>query len=210
VSGELAHKLVLTPQSDAVLSEYRRLALALDEARKASGIKIVQVTSAAPHEGKTLTAVNLALTLSETFARRVLLVDANFGSPKMHELFFVSSGSGLADHLASGGAGEAPVMELTPHLSFMQAGSSPVELGTGDGVRAALLRASVSYEWVILDSAPISAGDQPVALARSVGAVLLVVDATCSADRVARTVDAVGRERVLGVVVNRAAIAQLA
>jgi Mrp family chromosome partitioning ATPase len=43
------------------------------------------VTSAVPREGKTLTVVNLALTLSESYGRRVLLVDADLRRPSIHE-----------------------------------------------------------------------------------------------------------------------------
>ena len=51
------------------------------------GLKTLMLTSALPAEGKTLTTVNLALTLSESYARRVLIVDADLRWPSVHKVF---------------------------------------------------------------------------------------------------------------------------
>jgi Mrp family chromosome partitioning ATPase len=74
-------KLVVGASHDSVSTEqYRRLAAALHDAQVAKGLKTVMVTSAVPREGKTLTIVNLALTLSESYGRRVLLIDCRLAS----------------------------------------------------------------------------------------------------------------------------------
>ena len=52
-----------------------------------------------PSEGKTLTATNLALTLSESYQRKVLLIDADLRRPSLHEAFQVPSVTGLSDGL---------------------------------------------------------------------------------------------------------------
>ena len=71
-------KLVIGPEVDAAsVEQYRRLAAMLHEAQVEKGLKTVMVTSAGPGDGKTLTVVNLGLTLSESYGRRVLLVDDN-------------------------------------------------------------------------------------------------------------------------------------
>ena len=59
------------------------------------------VTSAAPDEGKTLTVVNLALTLSESCSRRVLLIDADLRRPQIHDMFRLPNSRGLTDFLRS-------------------------------------------------------------------------------------------------------------
>ena len=58
------------------------------------------IASAVPGEGKTLTATNLALTLSESYQRRVLLIDADLRRPSLHEVFQARHArSGLSDGL---------------------------------------------------------------------------------------------------------------
>ena len=59
------------------------------------------VTSALPSEGKTLTATNLALTLSESYQRRVLVIDADLRRPRMHEMFALADRAGLTDSLTA-------------------------------------------------------------------------------------------------------------
>ena len=61
--------------------QYRRLAATLYHAQEHSGTKVVMITSAVAGEGKTLTATNLALTLSESYHLRVLLIDADLRRP---------------------------------------------------------------------------------------------------------------------------------
>ena len=81
-------RLVVSPDaSRAAVEQYRRVAAGLQEIQDRSAwagpaslertLKAVLVTSALPGEGKTLTVVNLALTLSEHYGRRVLVIDAD-------------------------------------------------------------------------------------------------------------------------------------
>src|SRR5688572_18400113 len=84
VDPDIEARLATGGLSAVPLEQYRRLAAALHEAQAESGLKTVMLTSASPREGKTLTAVNLALTLSESYARRVLLIDADLRGPSVH------------------------------------------------------------------------------------------------------------------------------
>src|SRR4029077_15497258 len=81
-SGE---KLVVHADAEASLVEqFRRLAATLHHAQTQSDTRTVMIASAGEAEGKTLTATNLALTLSESYQRRVLLVDADLRRPSVH------------------------------------------------------------------------------------------------------------------------------
>ena len=66
-------RLVSSTADFVGVEQYRRLAASLHDAQLTKGLRVVTVTSALPRDGKTLTAVNLALTLSESYSRRVLL-----------------------------------------------------------------------------------------------------------------------------------------
>ena len=67
--------------------QFRRLAATLHHAQLVQKLKVIMVTSAIAGEGKTLTATNLALTLSESYRRDVLLIDADLRRPSLHDVF---------------------------------------------------------------------------------------------------------------------------
>ena len=79
------------------------------------------ITSALPHEGKTLTVVNLALTLSESYARRVLVIDADLRAPSLHTILDIPNDRGLSEALRDG-QHELPFTEVSSRLSALTAG----------------------------------------------------------------------------------------
>jgi hypothetical protein len=83
-------------------------------------LKTLMVTSALPAEGKTLTISNIALTLSESYSRRVLLVDADLRRPTIHEVFSLPNSTGLSEALRAGG--QPAIREVSPRLSVLPAG----------------------------------------------------------------------------------------
>ena len=85
-----------------VVEQYRRLAASLHQLQEDTGLKTLMVASATPREGKTLTIANLALTLSGSYRRRVLLIDADLRRPSLHEVFCLPKTIGLSEALRSG------------------------------------------------------------------------------------------------------------
>src|SRR2546427_597266 len=76
-AGFYAEKLVVTERPEqSTIEQYRKLAATLHHAQTERQLKVVMVSSAVSGDGKTLTSTNLALTLSESYRRRVLLIDA--------------------------------------------------------------------------------------------------------------------------------------
>ena len=83
-----------------VAEEYNKLKTTiLRLANSESGKNTFLVTSAVPSEGKTLTAANLALSMARSTDYSVVLVDADFRRPSIHELFGIEQGPGLAQCL---------------------------------------------------------------------------------------------------------------
>src|SRR6185436_16537404 len=118
-------KLIVHPDMPPMLgAQYRRLAAALHEMQQQSGLKVVMVSSAVPGEGKTLTVANLALTISESYHRRTLLIDADLRRPRIHEIFGMSKVPGLADVLAAPGF-QFPLVQASAWLTVLTAGHSP-------------------------------------------------------------------------------------
>src|SRR5688572_7603735 len=123
LSAAVLEKLVVTPVIGAQsVEEYRRLAAVLHLTQAERGIKVIMVTSAQPGEGKTLTAVNIALTLSESYRRSVLLVDADLRRPTLHEIFQVPNVAGLNDGLKGSVDRKLALVRYSPHLAILPAG----------------------------------------------------------------------------------------
>ena len=68
------------------MEEFRQLAATLHQTQATNNLRVVMVTSAEPNEGKSTTALNLALTFSESYKRKVLLIDADLRRPSLHEI----------------------------------------------------------------------------------------------------------------------------
>ena len=80
------------------------------------------VASAVAGEGKTLTAANLALTFSESYQKRVLLIDGDLRRPTLHSVFRLETTSGLADGLSSTSDTKVMVRQVSTRLAVLPAG----------------------------------------------------------------------------------------
>lgn len=192
----------------ALVEQYRHLAAVMHHAQKASGVRTVMVTSALPSEGKTLTATNLALTLSESYQRRVLLIDADLRRPRMSEMFAIPPGAGLTDALTVERADRLPVHQVTPHLWVLTAGRmlpDPMSLLVSPAMKQLIDDAREAFDWVVVDTPPIAILSDANLLSAMIDTSLLVVSAQSTPyPMVQRAAQAIGPNRILGVVLNRA------
>ena len=207
--SRLAQKVVTDETIMAASREqYRRLAATLHDEQAANGNKVIMIVSAVQGEGKTLTSTNLALTLSESYRRRVLLVDADLRQPSLHGVFGLDNSAGLLEALTAAEDAPFPVRHVSPHLAVLTAGqpsSDPMAGLTSARMRGLIEEARESFEWVILDTPPVALLPDANLLASMVDAAVIVVRAgSTSYELVKRAVDAIGRIRVLGVVLNGA------
>ena len=188
--------------------QYRRLAASLHQAQGTKGFKVAMVASAVAGEGKTLTAANLALTLSESYRRNVLLIDADLRRPSLHTVFRLEGAPGLLDGLAANGETRLRLHKLSSRLTVLPAGeptSDPIGALTSDRMRHLIAEARDVFDWVIIDTPPVGLLTDAALLASMADGILLVVKADSTAyDLVNRALDLIGRERVIGVVLNRA------
>jgi capsular exopolysaccharide synthesis family protein len=207
-ADEVESKVVVdTTTSIAIVEEYRRLAASLHQLHITAGLRTLMVSSALPRDGKTLTSTNLALTLAESFGRRVLLIDADLRRPSIHNVFNLPNSKGLADGLRSTAVGTPPLIEVSNQLTVLPAGTpdqNPLAGLTSERMQAVIKGASERFDWVIIDTPPIGLISDANLMADLVDGVLLVIGAgTTAYAAVARAVAAFGRERIVGVVLNR-------
>jgi capsular exopolysaccharide synthesis family protein len=205
--AHLMDKIVLGDQANTGLVEQcRRVAAVLHHAQAQRGVRSVMVGSAVAAEGKTLTATNLALTLSHSFDRRVLLIDADLRRPSVHEMFGLQNGHGLVDNLRLPG-GRLPVQNVSRNLWVLTAGqptSDPMSALVSDMMKQLLADAMEQFDWVIVDTPPVALIPDANLLASMVDKALLVISAsTTPYPLVKRAAAAIGAERILGVILNR-------
>ena len=203
-----AEKLATASADSTSTEQYRRLAGRLYVAQAESGMRIVMVTSAMPGEGKTLTATNLALTLAESYKRQVLLIDADLRRPWVHEMFQIPNVSGLNDGLRTPDERKVPLLRLTDHLTVLTAGRpdrDPMSVLSSERMQRVIREAGARFDWVIIDTPPVALLTDAHLLAALVDSVILVIQAgKTPLPAINKAVQAVGRDRVMGVVLNRA------
>jgi capsular exopolysaccharide synthesis family protein len=189
-----------------VVEQYRRLAAILNDLQSQRGVRTLMVSSAAPREGKTLTITNLALTLSESYQQRVLLIDADLRRPSLHEVLGIVNGPGLSDVVRSG-ALEFPSVELTQHLSVLTAGRTDSTLLaqlTSESMKRALAHAATQFDWVLMDTPPVGLLPDAQLVERLCEAAIFVIGAGVAPyEFVQRSIASLGPERIIGTVLNR-------
>jgi protein-tyrosine kinase len=208
-SGDDRFKVVVGPLANgAVVEQYRRLAAVLHHAQVERRARSVMVASAAPAEGKTLTSTNLALTLSGSYQRRVLLIDADLRRPSIHTIFNLPNEVGLVDALTQTTGGRLPVQAVSPTLWVLTAGRpSPDPMGSlvSGAMKELLTQAMETFDWVVVDTPPVAILSDANLLAGMIDTALIVVGARSTPyPLVQRAVEAIGASRILGVVLNRA------
>jgi len=170
----------------------------------------ILVTSASPHEGKSRTAANLAISLSQA-GYRTLLVDADLRRPSQHLTFRRIRNLGLTNLILE----DVPEDRLfssdvnVPNLWLLASGPippNPAELLGSTKMQALLHHLSTSYDFLVVDSPPVTAVTDPCILATRLDGCLLVVEQRHSkyADvaRAKAQIERVGGH-VIGVVLNK-------
>jgi capsular exopolysaccharide synthesis family protein len=208
LSDAVREKLVIGEQAHPAMREqFRKLAASLYGLREQRRVKTVLVVSAVPGEGKTLTAANLALTLSESYRSRVLLVDADLRRPTLHLVFDIPNKIGLKEGLAEAAQGTLSPVSVSDHLEVLTAGSAnidPMGALTSERMRLVLSEATAAFDWVILDTPPVELLPDAKLLASMADVGILVVQAGSTKCGLAqRVVEALGRELIVGVVLNQ-------
>ena len=160
--------------------------------------------------GCTTTAVNFAIALARDPELRVLLVDVNLRTPKLHEIFKIDHALGLTDLSANSDTMTSMIKKVGPeNLSVLTCGgnySLPVGLFESAQFDQLLKTASEGFDYVILDAPPMPKFSECRVLCTKVDGVILVLQAGKTRRQVAlkakKALEEAGA-KVLGVVLNR-------
>lgn len=198
-----------TPDSRRAAEEFRaiRTALLLSHPDKALGS--ILVSSTLDSEGKSTTALNLAIALAKN-GSRTLLVDLDLRRAQLTGYFDARGRHGLSAHLAGNTDLSPEVIETPfPNLYFLPAGPpppNPAELVGAQRMNTAMQLLTGLFDSVIFDTPPALHVSDAYVLARKVDGVVLVTQAGRTRRRLARTIvhrfTLIGAN-VVGTVLNR-------
>jgi capsular exopolysaccharide synthesis family protein len=167
------------------------------------------VTSSQPLEGKTVTAMNIAVTLARNGAP-VLLIDADLRNGDCHRLLGIQNGHGLTNVLTGNGNATEFIKKTTlDNLYLLSRGErapNPTALLGSEKMRQLLESLQTDFPLIILDSAPLLPITDTVLLSTKVEGVLLVVKAQDVSRYVVRQACerlVYVKTKILGVVLNQ-------
>jgi protein-tyrosine kinase len=195
----------LRPLSPAA-EQYRSLRSRIAQAENGHGLRVIQVSSPGRRDGKTVTALNLALTMAQEFQRRVLMLDADLRQPRAHALLGLTPGPGLVDVLTGTATLEDALIEIQDHhLTVLRAGAAyerPAEMLGSAPMRRLIDTLRTQFDRVVVDS-PAAEVSDPGALGPLVDGLVLVVRASVTTKpAIARAVTALASPKLLGLVFN--------
>jgi capsular exopolysaccharide synthesis family protein len=152
-------------------------------------LRTILVTSSGPQEGKTTTATSLAVTMTAS-GNRVLLVDADMRRPRIHRIFGLPNTEGLSSLILGDGALPDLVKPSgIANLAVLPCGPvppNPAELLHTAAFRRILAEISAQYDRVIIDSPPIGVVADAVVVSTQVDGCLMVLKAGRTSRDVAR------------------------
>ena len=192
----------LSPASE----RYRSLRTRIAQAESDGPLRAILVTSPADGDGKTVTALNLGLTMAQEFQRRVLVIDANLRRPGIHSLLGLSRGPGLAEVLTGAATIDDALIELsTHHLTVLRAGESnrwPTEMLGSAQMRRLVDGLRSHFDRIIVDTTPAHLADAGVVAPMTDAVVMVVRAGQTPRPAIERALAAVAPARLLGLVLN--------
>ena len=175
------HIVSAADPSSPISEQYRILRTNLQSLKGFVGAKTIVLTSAVHEEGKSVTSINLAMTLAQQEGLKVLLIDADLRRSTIRHWLGVEGEHGLSTVLANGGSLNGNIVRLqSPPLSVLPAGPTPdqpAELLESTAMKRLLALLKTQYDVIIIDAPPILPVTDPGILGAQADGVLLVVRA---------------------------------
>jgi capsular exopolysaccharide synthesis family protein len=204
------HLIAALAPSSLAAEQYRSLRARIRRAEVGRTVKTILITSPAKGDGKSLTAANLALTMSQEFQQRVLLLDADLRRPSVHELFALGEGPGLGDVLMGASELDDALVNLPEHhLTVLRAGvppNHPTELLGSAAMRRVVDLLRARFDKILIDMPPVAPLADAHVVAPMADGVLMVVRAGVTPKpAIERALNGLDLTKVLGLVLNDSA-----
>ncbi len=211
-----AHIVTISQPDSHVAEEYRRLKSMVLRETKADFLNTIMVTSSVDSEGKTLTAINLAVSLAQEIDHSILLVDADLRKPMIHEYLGIKYKYGLSDYLT----GDIDVSEVLiktgiGKLAILPAGrrvENPVELISSKKMKSLIKELKQRYmdRYIIIDTPPILSFSEGISIGSYVDGIIFVVqEGRAQKKTIENSLNLIKGLNILGVVFNNTLSANL-
>ncbi len=190
-----------------VMVHFRNLQVTLNKIQNRNMCKVIMFTSATQKEGKSIIALNTAITLCNDKKSKIAFVNCDFRKHMAHRLLGFDPGKGLEQYLAD----EAEIKEvsyngLLPNFTMIPIGDKPsnaCELLASDKMKELLSYLRERFDYVIIDSPPVLAFPDMAVLAPLSDGVVFVIDSkSAKRDVVKRAIDTLSDCKIIGCVMN--------
>lgn len=207
-----ANRVLGGTAASVVTDAYRMLRTRTLQSMKENNWSSLMITSAGMEEGKSLTAVNLAISMAREVSHTVLLVDLDLRRPGIHEFFGYQPKAGLVDVLESKATMSDvmfnPSVERLVVLPSRRRVENSSELLSSPEMLSVVAEIKARYpeRIVIFDMPPVLSTDDALAFSPNVDAVLLVVaEGQTGKGELGQVHDILSETNILGTVLNKAA-----
>jgi protein-tyrosine kinase len=203
------HLVAITQPRSAYCEQFRSLRTRVLQAGEREEMRTFVISSAGMGEGKTLTALNLAWLLAQTEGVRALLIDSDLRQPCATEYLAIDALRGLSEVLGGELSLREAVVRLDPAGLYLlpggQAREDVAELLSGPTYAGVIAEARGLFDFIIIDAPPLGIfTDANVLINRADGALMVVRAGKTRYAIVDKLLAELPRERLLGVVLNRA------
>jgi len=177
------HLVSITDPNSTAAEEYRRLRAKILRATEANYLNTIMVTSSQAGEGKTMTAINLAVAIAQEIDHTVLLVDADLRRASIHTYLGIHPEVGLSDYLESRAElSDVLIKTGIGKLVLLPAGNppkNPSELISSERMRILIRELKFRYRdrYLIIDSSPLLMTADALSLCQYTDGIIFVVQA---------------------------------
>ncbi len=213
LNSKVLHKnrVLFDKDNDRANTAYKLLRTQVEQRMLAKGWNTLAVTSPSPGQGKSLTSINLAISLARSKHNSVLLVDLDLRRPSIHRYFGYEPENGVADCLSN----DLPVSEIlfNPGLERLVVAPGKQSVYNSSEILASPRMGSFVNElknryksrYIIFDLPPVLATDDAMAFSPYVDATLLVIeDEVTTNDQLKQTLQMLEGTNIVGTVLNKA------
>lgn len=205
----LENRCICIDPDSIEIDHYKVLRTKIQQLTEHKGWNTVMITSTAPGEGKTLTAINLALTFAKSYNQTVMLMDCDLRRQNVHRTLGIKSKSGLVDYLVY----DQPLHESitwlgVEKLTVMSGGRTirdTTELLGSPRMQTLVneMKNRYSDRYVLFDVPPLLVGADALALAPYIDCIVMVVaEGKTSIKEVQRAMEMLPKEKFIGFVMN--------
>ncbi|MCB1757230.1 MAG: CpsD/CapB family tyrosine-protein kinase [Gammaproteobacteria bacterium] len=205
------NRVITTLEDGRIVDSYKLLRTRVLRSMQQNGWNTLGVTSAGPNVGKTLTSVNLAISISLKENLSAMVVDTDLRRPSVHSIFEINPDFGLEDYLSNRSSIHSllinPGIEhfsILPNKGSREGTSSELVASPRMLQLVEEIRAGFSSQIVIFDLPPVLVGDDVVAFAPHLDAVLVVIeDGKTTTPELTHTFELLHECNILGTVLNK-------